>query len=365
MQCDVLIVGAGFAGLTAAERLSSFGYKCLLLDKRDHIGGNAYDYVDEHGVLCHKYGPHLFHTNSYKVFEYLSRFTEWLPAQYTAKSYIDGRLYSFPVNLETFVQIFGSEDLARRYLADLKPEFEQPKNAAEALINRVGRTAYRMFFEGYTRKMWGRPAETLDASLGERLPVRRGRNDRYFEDKWQCMPAEGYTKMFEKMLAASQNVKLQLNTDFRLTHITYRHLVYTGPIDEFFGYRYGKLPYRTLRFVHEHRADREFSLPAPLVTFPNEFRFTRASEVKHVTGQHGRGTTVVFEYPEEATAESEPYYPVPSPEARTLYQRYRAAEEGCPNVTFVGRLARYQYLNMDQVVAQALRESEKVLDILR
>ena len=215
MQAEVLIVGAGVAGMVMAERLSTIGRKVLLVDKRGHIGGNAYDYVDAHGVLVHKYGPHLFHTNSQKVFEYLSRFTEWIPAEYRAASWVDDRLYSFPVNFKTFEQIFGSAELARKYLAELKPEFAEPKNAAEAMVNRVGRTAYRMFFEGYTRKMWGRDPEQLDASLGERLPVRHTRDDRYFEDKWQCMPAQGYTKMFERMLALSPNVTFALNTDSR------------------------------------------------------------------------------------------------------------------------------------------------------
>lgn len=364
METDVLIVGAGFAGMVMAERLASIGKRCVVIDKRCHIGGNAYDYVDEHGVLVHKYGPHLFHTNSDKVFEYLSRFTSWIPAKYTAASYQRDKLFSFPINLETFEQWVGgwrtSEDF-RDFLESVRFQ-GTPANAEEAMIARVGYKLYRMFYAGYTSKMWGRDPKELDASLAERLPVRLHKDDRYFEDKHQCMPAEGYTKMFQRMLMASPNITLQLNLDSRkVCLLPKQHLVYTGPIDEFFDYRYGKLPYRTVGVCRRHYPE-DFVQKTPLVVYPNQYDFTRSFEAKHVTGQQCAGTTVTYEVPSEATADDEPYYPIPAPGPRALYQRYKKlAEEEAPNVTFIGRLARYRYINMDQVVAMALHE----FDILK
>lgn len=366
METDVLIVGAGFAGMVMAERLASIGKRCVVIDKRDHIGGNAYDYIDEHGVLVHKYGPHLFHTNSDKVFEYLSRFTSWIPAKYTAASYQHGQLFSFPINLKTFEQMLGTEstpELFEQYIADQQPRpRHEDCNARDAIISRVGLSLYKRFFEGYTRKMWDRDAAKLDLNLGTRLPIRLTRDDSYFSDKHQCMPAEGYTKMFQRMLMASPNITLQLNLDSRKVCILPKqHLVYTGPIDEFFDYRYGKLPYRTVGVCHRHYPE-DFVQKTPLVVYPNQYDFTRSFEAKHVTGQQCAGTTVTYEVPGEATADDEPYYPIPAPGPRALYQRYKKlAEEEAPNVTFIGRLARYRYINMDQVVAMALHE----FDILK
>jgi UDP-galactopyranose mutase len=361
MATDVLIVGAGFAGMVMAERLSSVGRKVLLVDKRNHIGGNAYDYIDEHGVLVPRYGPHFFHTNSDKVFGYLSRFTAWRDAHYTARSWTHERLLSFPVNLKTFEQLLGAKSSSstfETYLAAQRAPYGPICNARDAMISRVGIAYYKIFFEGYTRKMWGRPAEALDRSVGERIPVRLNRDDRYFTDKYQYMPAEGYTKLFERMLQASPNVKLRLNTDSNQISCTPKLLIYTGPIDEFFNYRFGPLPYRTIRFEHKYRnVDRW--LPAPIVVHPNDFPYTRISEPKQVTGQNVRGTTVVYEFPSEAGPQDEPYYPVPCAEANHLYQRYaRLAEEEAPNVVFIGRLATYKYLDMHMVVAQALHAFE-------
>ena len=352
---DFLVVGGGFAGSVLAERFANeLGLKVLVLERRPHIGGNAYDHYDDSGVLVHRYGPHIFHTNSREVFDYLSRFTDWRPYQHRVLASVDGRLVPFPINLDTVNEIYGLQlclEELEQFL-DSVAERRQPVRTSEDLVlSKVGRDLYEKFFRKYTRKMWGLDASELDASVAARVPARISRDDRYFTDTFQAMPSYGYTRMFERMLDHPK-IKVLLNTDFREIDsvLPYGRTIYTGPIDEFFDFRFGKLPYRSLEFRFE-TLDRERALPAAVVNYPNEHEYTRVTEFKQLTGQIHPRTSVVYEYPREG---GDPYYPVPRPENAELYQRYKELADGIPDVFFVGRLATYKYYNMDQVVAQAL-----------
>ncbi len=352
---DFLVVGAGFAGSVLAERLASeLGLRVLVVERRSHIGGNAYDHYDEAGILVHRYGPHIFHTNSSEVSDYLSRFTPWRPYQHRVLASVDGRLVPFPINLDTVNEIFGldlSIEELEQFL-DSVAERRRPLRTSEDLVlSKVGRDLYLKFFRNYTRKMWDLDPSELDASVAARVPARLSRDDRYFTDAFQAMPLHGYTRMFERMLDHPK-IKVLLNTDFReiAALVPYDRTIYTGPIDEFFDFRYGKLPYRSLEFRFE-TLDQERVLPAPVVNHPNEHSYTRVTEFKHLTGQIHPSTSVVYEYPR---ADGDPYYPVPRPENAKLYRRYKELADAVPDVFFVGRLATYKYYNMDQVVAQAL-----------
>jgi UDP-galactopyranose mutase len=353
---DWLIVGAGFAGSVLAERLASVaGARVLVVEKRSHIGGNAYDFYDDAGLLVHRYGPHIFHTNSREVFSYLSRFTTWRPYEHRVLASVDGQLVPMPINLDTVNRLYGTS-LTALQLEAFYAEQAEPvgavRTAEDVVVSRVGRTLYEKFFRGYTCKQWGVDPSQLDASVTARVPVRLNRDDRYFTDTYQAMPEHGYTRLFEKMLA-HPNIKVLLNCDYREVQevIPHRRMAYTGPIDAFFDYRFGALPYRSLEFRFTTH-DVERYQPVGTVNFPNEHEYTRITEFKHLTGQRHSRTTTVAEYP---LAEGEPYYPVPRPENTALYKRYQAlAEQERPDVLFVGRLATYKYYNMDQVVAQAL-----------
>ncbi|WP_291425477.1 UDP-galactopyranose mutase [Deinococcus sp.] len=351
---DYLIVGAGFAGSVLAERLASVGQRILLVDKRPHIGGNAYDCYDDAGVLIHPYGPHIFHTNSSDVFDYLSRFTAWRPYQHRVLASVDGQLLPIPINLDTVNRLYGlslTSFQVEEFFASVAEKVGQVKTSEDVVVSKVGRDLYNKFFRGYTRKQWGLDPSELDASVTARVPTRTNRDDRYFADSFQAMPLHGYTRMFQNMLA-HPNIKVMLNTDYREVAglISHGHLIYTGPVDAFFDHRFGRLPYRSLEFRHETH-DVEQLLPVGTVNHPNDYAYTRISEFKHITGQRHHQTSVVYEYPR---AEGDPYYPVPRPENAELYKRYEALADAEPNVTFVGRLATYRYYNMDQVVAQAL-----------
>lgn len=364
MTWDYLIAGAGFAGAILAERLASqCGATCLVVDRRDHIAGNAYDCQDRHGVLLHAYGPHYFRTNSDRIIAYLSQFTEWHPVEYKVLSWTHGQYWQFPINLNTFEQFIGkasSPEEMEATLARWRVPIEHPKNSEEIILSQVGPKLYEMFFKNYTRKQWKRDPSELDASVCGRIPVRTNRDDRFVTEKFQALPLHGYTAMFEKMLS-HPNIKVMLQTDVRAvqTNVKWKHLVYTGPIDEYFDRCYGALPYRSLRFERE-TLQQEFFQPAMQVNYPNEHDFTRIVEIKHATGQKLPLTTIVREYPEDYGPSTEPYYPVPAPDARIIYEKYaeRAAIE--PNVSFVGRLATYRYYNMDQVAGMALAEFEKL-----
>ena len=343
-----------------AERLASEGKRVLIVDRRPHIGGNAYDCYDDAGILIHPYGPHIFHTNSREVFDYLSRFTEWRPYQHRVKASVDGQLLPIPINLDTVNQLYGLNLTAfqvEEFFASVAEPVEQVRTSEDVVVSKVGRDLYNKFFRGYTRKQWGLDPSELDASVTARVPTRTNRDDRYFADTYQVMPLHGYTRMFERMLA-HPNIKVMTNTDYReiVEFIPFGHLIYTGPVDAYFDYRFGKLPYRSLEFVHETHAQAQL-LPVGTVNYPNDYAYTRVSEFKHITGQTHAQTSVVYELPR---AEGDPYYPVPRPENAALYKKYEALVRATPNVTFVGRLATYKYYNMDQVVAQALTTYRKL-----
>jgi UDP-galactopyranose mutase len=352
---DYLIVGAGFAGSVLAERLARRSNKrVLIVDRRPHIGGNAYDHYDGAGILVHRYGPHIFHTNSQEIFDYLGQFTQWRPYEHRVRASVEGRLVPLPINLDTVNALYGLNltalELADFFTARAVP-VEPIATSEDVIVSRVGRDLYEKFFRNYTRKQWGLDPAQLDPSVAARVPIRTNRDDRYFTDTYQAMPVHGYTRMFERMLD-HPNIKIMTNTDFREIRefVPWSEMIYTGPIDEFFDHRFGKLAYRSLRFHHETH-DRPVFQPAPVVNYPNEHAYTRITEFKYLTGQEHAKTSIVYEYP---CADGEPYYPVPRPENTALYQRYKALADAEPRVHFAGRLATYRYYNMDQVVAQAL-----------
>lgn len=358
---DYLVVGAGFAGCVLAERLAhGSNKKVLICDKRPHIGGNAYDHYNEHGILVHKYGPHIFHTNSREVFDYLSRFTEWRPYEHRVEASVDGMNVPIPINLNTLNQLYGmslSSAEAEKFLESVAESVERVLTSEDVMVSKVGRELYEKFFRGYTRKQWGMDPSELDACVIARVPVRTNRDDRYFTDTYQMMPQHGFTRMFEKMLDHS-NVKILLNADYRevVDEFAFAEMIYTGPVDEYFDYRYGKLPYRSLQFKHETK-DCELYQQAPVVNYPNCQAYTRVTEFKYLTGQKHPKTSIVFEFP---TADGDPYYPVPTKHNAELYAQYKQLADATQGVHFVGRLATYKYYNMDQVTAQALTLYAKI-----
>jgi UDP-galactopyranose mutase len=359
---DYLIVGAGFAGTVLAERLASgSGKKVLICDRRPHIAGNAYDEYNDDGILVHKYGPHIFHTNAKGVFDYLSRFTEWREYQHRVLASVDGMLVPIPINLDTINRLYGlnlDSRSVQEFFDQIKEPRESVRTSEDVVISAVGRELYEKFFRGYTRKQWGLDPSELDASVTARVPTRTNRDDRYFTDVYQAMPKFGYTRMFENMLD-HPNIKVLLNCDYREIEdeISYREMIYTGPVDSYFDYCYGKLPYRSLEFKHETH-DGEVFQSAPVVNYPNEQSYTRVTEFKYLTGQSHPKTSVVYEFPQ---AEGDPYYPIPKPENAKIYAEYKALADAEADVHFVGRLATYKYYNMDQVVAQALTLYSKLV----
>ncbi len=352
---DYLVVGAGYAGSVLAERLASQDdRKVLVVDKRPHIAGNAYDHYDDAGILVHKYGPHIFHCNAPEIHAYLSQFTAWRPYQHRVLASVDGQLVPIPINLDTVNKLYGMNLTAfqmEEFLASVAEPRERILTSEDVVVSKVGKDLYKKFFRGYTRKQWGLDPSELDAAVTARIPTRTNRDDRYFTDTYQTMPLHGYTRMFEKMLA-HPNIKVMLNTDYREIEpfIPYREMIYTGPVDAFFDYRYGKLPYRSLEFKFETH-DTPVYQQTGTINYPNDEAYTRITEFKYLTGQEHPKTSIVYEYPR---AEGDPYYPVPRPENNERYKQYQALAEQTPNVHFVGRLATYKYYNMDQVVAQAL-----------
>ncbi len=359
---DFLIVGAGFAGSVLAERLASVANKkVLIVDKRNHIGGNAYDYYNNNGILVHKYGPHIFHTNSLEVFNYLSHFTKWRKYEHKVLASVDGQLVPIPINLNTINQMYGTNMNSfelEEFYSSRAESITQIKNSEDVVVSKVGRELYEKFFKGYTIKQWDIHPCELSASVTSRIPVRTNRDDRYFTDTYQAMPQHGYTRMFECMLT-HPNINIMLNTDYKkvIDQIPYKQLIYTGPVDEYFNYCYGKLPYRSLEFVFETH-EKDIHQQVGTVNYPNENLYTRTTEFKYLTGQKHHKTTIVYEYPK---ATGDPYYPVPRQENNELYKKYQLlAEELEPKVFFTGRLATYKYYNMDQVVAQSLTLFKKL-----
>ena len=360
-QFDALIVGAGFAGAVMASQLARVqGKRVLIVDKRPHIGGNAYDAIDDAGVLIHPYGPHIFHTNSSEVFEFLSQFTAWRPYEHRVLSSVDGKLVPVPINLDTVNMLYNlnlEEKDIPSYFASVAEQPASIRNSEDVIVSKVGRDLYEKLFRGYTRKQWNLDPSELDASVIARIPVRTNRDDRYFGDSFQAMPLNGFTRMFENMLD-HKNIHISLSTSYQdaVKSVSFEMLVFTGPIDEYYNYRFGCLPYRSLRFEHRNLPVTNFQ-KVGVVNYPGAEPFTRITEFKHLTGQEHLTTSVVYEYPCDV---GDPYYPVPRPANAEIYKKYEALASREENVYFVGRLATYRYYNMDQVVAQALVLSSKM-----
>ncbi len=365
---DTLVVGAGYAGSVLAERLTNdLGQRVLVVDRRPHIAGNAYDHIDEHGVLIHRYGDHIFHTNADVVVDYLSRFTDWRPYEHRVLARVGDQLLPMPINRTTINALYGldlrtDEDVEAFYAARRAP-IEMLRTSEDAVLAKVGRELYETFFRGYTRKQWDRDPSELHASVCARIPTRTNDDDRYFGDRFQNMPAAGYTAMFERIL---DGIEVRTGAEFEdvRDEIEFDHLVWTGPVDEFFGHCFGRLPYRSLEFDlrNEPTPDGGLLQPVAVVNEPSaDVPYTRTTEYRHLTGQRHTSSSYHIEYPR---AEGDPYYPVPAEENRKLYRRYEALAAERSDVTFVGRLARYQYLNMDQVVAQALSTYNRLAERL-
>ncbi|QOY85209.1 UDP-galactopyranose mutase [Paludibaculum fermentans] len=374
MTFDWLIVGAGYAGSVMAERIASVrNQSVLLIDRRDHIAGNAFDTLDPHGVLIHRYGPHVFHTNSVRVWDYLSQFTEWRPYQHRALGLVDGQLIPVPFNLQSLRQLWPPDAAAAlqarliaEYGMDVKVPILRMLEHPDPEIQHLARFIYDNVFAGYTRKQWDLEPRQLDPSVMARVPVHVSEDDRYFQDRFQALPRDGYTAMFQRMLS-HPNIQLRLNTDYRALPpgLEWRRMVYTGPVDEFFEHRHGRLPYRSLRFEFPHVPAAQHQ-PCGQVNYPNTELFTRVSEFKHMTGQEIAGTTLAVEYPQpHEPGCNEPYYPVPRPESAVIHEKYQAEVAALSGTTiFIGRLADYRYYNMDQVVARALKVFEDSVEPL-
>ncbi|HXF08265.1 MAG TPA: UDP-galactopyranose mutase [Candidatus Acidoferrales bacterium] len=362
MTKDILIVGAGFAGAVCARQLADAGRSVLVIDKRPHIGGNAYDEQDGAGVLIHPYGPHIFHTNARRIIEWLSRFTDWRFYEHRVLASVDGKLLPIPINRITLNSLYGvdlDEAGAARWFERVREPRDPIRTSEDVVLNSVGRDLCEKFFRGYTRKQWGLDLSELSAGVAARIPTRTNDDDRYFTDTYQLMPAQGYTAMFRRILD-HPNIRVELGLDYFAHRAELRaaHTIYTGPIDAFFDHCYGALPYRSLRFEHAHLPDVASFQPVGTVNYPNDHDYTRITEFKHLTGQNHPGTSLVREYPQ---AEGDPYYPIPRPENEALFKRYEALAKECANVSFVGRLAQYRYYNMDQVVGAALVASDRLM----
>jgi UDP-galactopyranose mutase len=359
---DYLIVGAGLAGSVLAERLASkANKKILIVDKRNHIAGNTFDYYNNDGILIHKYGPHIFHTNSKEVFDYLGNFTEWRPYEHQVLASVDGQLVPIPINQNTINALYGL-NLSQQQVQDFFNEKAEKKTqvltSEDVVVSVVGRELYEKFFKQYTIKQWALDPSELDASVTARVPTRTNKDNRYFTDTYQAMPRHGYTQMVERMLD-HPNIHIMLNTDYKdiMEEISYKTLIYTGPIDAYYDYCFGKLPYRSIHFKNE-TIDSENYQPTGTVNYPMSQEYTRITEFKHLTGQKHNKTSIVFEYP---TADGDPYYPIPRKENMEIYNRYKSLAASETNTLFTGRLGTYKYYNMDQVVAQSLTLFKKIM----
>lgn len=361
---DYLIVGAGFSGAVMAERIASqLDKKVLLIDRRNHIGGNAYDYIDEHGILVHKYGPHIFHTNAKKVWEYLSRFTQWHKYEHRVRAEVNGKLVPIPFNLTSIDMMFDDvfsplvkERLINTYGMEAKVPILKLRESQDSDLKRLADFIYEKIFYGYNLKQWELKPDELDPSVTARVPVFISRDDRYFQDTYQGIPKLGYTELFKNIIS-HKNITIKLSTSYesmKATDISFTKVIYTGPIDSYFNFKHGELPYRSLRFEFENVSIELFQETGQ-INFPNNFRYTRITEFKHLTGQQSDNTTIVREYPERHILDkNEPYYPIPTRDNSMLFDKYRKEADLLKNVFFVGRLADYKYYNMDQTVARAL-----------
>ncbi len=364
MKVDWVVVGIGFTGATFAERMASAGKRVLVIDRRSHVGGNAFDEANEYGILVHRYGPHIFHTNSAAVFAYLSNFTEWRPYEHRVLGLIEGKLVPIPFNLDSLWALF-SESKAARIEQALIAEYGLGRRVPILKLRQsdipeicdFASYVYRNVFEGYTIKQWQLRPEELSPSVTARVPVSIDRDDRYFQDTYQAMPLHGYTAMFRRMLD-HPNIDVILNCDWKDTYRKFsaERIFFTGAIDEFLGFRFGPLPYRSLRF-EEHTLEKVQHQPVGTVNYPNNYDYTRITEQKIITGQRALATTLITEYPlPHEPGKTIAYYPIPRDQNQSLYAQYAdLAKAHFPNVIFAGRLADYQYYNMDQACARALK----------
>ena len=358
-RARILIVGAGFSGSVAARVLAERGTRVHVVDARAHIAGNAYDPLDTHGIRIHQYGPHIFHTNSERVVEFLSRFTRWRMYEHRVLAQVEEKLVPIPINRTTINQLYGlslTEEECAAYLARVREPKDPIQNSEDNVLASVGRDLCEKFFAGYTKKQWGLSLSELSASVAARIPTRTNDDDRYFTDQFQLMPDPGFLELFQALLD-HPNITIELNRRFTPVEAHgYDHVVYTGPIDQYFDCCYGPLPYRSLRFEHEHLEQDAFQ-PVGTVNFPNDYEYTRITEFKKLTGQAAPGTSIVKEFPTDA---GDPYYPIPRPENQSHFEQYRTLSEQLTHVTFLGRLAEYKYYNMDQVVARALKVASEL-----
>jgi UDP-galactopyranose mutase len=357
---DIIIVGAGISGAVLAERYANvLNKKVLVIEKRDCLGGNCHDFINEIGLLIPKYGPHLFHTDHEDVWEYLSRFSDWLPYQHRVLSFVDDQFVPIPVNITTVNKLLKlnlqTKAEMTAWLTKNAVPVNQPRNSEEVALSRVGRTLYEKLFKEYTKKHWDFWPNELDAQILARIPVRTDFNDYYFSDKYQAMPKAGYTQMFKNLLN-HPNIEVCLKTnyfDVKEKLVNYEKLFFTGPIDKFFDYAYGKLQYRSLDFKYE-TLNREWFQPTAQVNYPSlKTKYTRIVEPKHTTGQKSNQTTIIKE---RSSWGEEPYYPVLTPENKKIYEQYKRVAEKLEarGIYFIGRLANFEYLNMDQTFKKVL-----------
>jgi UDP-galactopyranose mutase len=364
MIVDWLIVGAGLAGATLAECIASkFGKSVLVIDQRYHVAGNAWDEYNEHGILVHKYGPHIFHTNSKKVWEYLSRFTAWRPYVHRVLGFVDGKLVPLPFNLNSIDQLFPTftaRRISRKLLEIYGPEKIVPilnlREAKDPDIKTLSEYVYNSVFLNYTQKQWGIHPEELSPSVTARVPVLISRDDRYFRDAYQGIPLQGYGAMVHRMLSHPK-IHVQLNTQWSdiKDYVSFKRMVFTGSVDEYFNYKHGELPYRSLNLKAQTHAIERYQ-EAAVINFPNHSEYTRITEPKWFTGQVHPCTTTITEYPLPHTKdETIPYYPIPTEANRKHYELYSTETSSLKNkVIFTGRLGDYMYYNMDQAVEKAL-----------
>ena len=357
----IMIIGAGFAGATCARKCAEAGFEVELVENRNHIGGNAYDHYDEHGILIHKYGPHIFHTNDKRIVEFLSQFTDWRFYEHRVLVRDRDRLIPFPINRLTLKKVFGrtfNENEAKEHFESVRVDIQQIKTSEDVVLSSVGHDLCELFFRGYTKKQWGIDLSDLSAGVAARIPTRTNDDTRYFTDTYQLMPLEGYTELFKRMLN-HPNIQLRLGEDFFniKDNVDVNHTIYTGKVDQYFDYKYGQLPYRSLKFKHEHLKNEGHIQAVGTVNYPNEEDFTRITEFKHLTGQEHPSTSTVKEFP---CSDGDPFYPIPQQENWDMYKKYERDARSLSDVTFVGRLAEYRYYNMDQVVASALSKIEKL-----
>lgn len=362
-RAQVLIVGAGFAGATMARLFAEAGLSVQVLERREHIGGNAYDHYDEQGVLIHPYGPHIFHTNSEAVWAFLSRFTAWRPYEHRVLAKVGEQLVPIPINRTTINELYGytfdHDDEVAAFYERVRIPKACIENSEDLVLAAVGEDLCSKFFRGYTRKQWGLELCDLAAGVAARIPTRTNADDRYFTDRYQAMPEAGYQALFAQMLDHAE-ICVSLQTDYFECRALFQPklTIYCGPIDRFFGHCFGPLPYRSLRFQHRQLASVERFQAVGTVNFPNDYDYTRITEFKHLTGQSHPGTSIVYEFP---SATGEPFYPIPRPENEALFKRYQALADARDDVVFVGRLAQYKYYNMDQVVGAAMQKAKQLL----